>query len=64
MTAMSEGKHKESVRGWALVAQQLAVAIHERQAAPARPDRPVRWYPTEPRRVATIDASQCVEAAC
>jgi hypothetical protein len=62
---MTQPTHKEQTRGWALVAQQLAVAIHLRQEAvqPVVEAGPVRWYPravVSPQRQRELcDAGSC-----
>ena len=45
---MTQAIHKEPTRGWALVAQQLAVAIEARRREVVRPVAPGRWYPGGP----------------
>jgi hypothetical protein len=58
---MTETSHKESTRAWTLVAQQLAMAIHARQAPAAAPVQAGPWYPGAKSRAEFVGGARVLE---
>ena len=59
---MTQTSHKESARAWALVAQQLAMAIHARREPVAAPVQAGPWYPGSKSRAEFVGGARVLEA--